>query len=127
MLSVKIDDEKGIALFEPSGPLSESDFKSAVKTVDPWIEKHGKLKGLVIHAKSFPGWVSFGALSAHLVFIRNHHRKIGRVAFVTDTPVSAVAEKIARHFVKAEIKLFPYDSLDAAKAWAAESIAEDSA
>lgn len=119
MLTVKMDDTSGIALFEPHGPLSEEDFKSAVKTVDPWIEKHGKLKGLVVHAKSFPGWDSFGALCSHLVFVRDHHRKIGRVAFVTDTPVSVVAEKIARHFVKAEIKLFPYGSLDAARAWAA--------
>lgn len=119
MLSVKMDDAAGVALFEPHGPLSENDFKSAVKIVDPWIEEHGKLKGLIIQAKSFPGWDSFGALSSHLVFIRDHHRKIDRVAFATDTPVGAVAEKIAKHFIKAEIKLFPYASLDTAKAWAA--------
>ena len=127
MLSVKMDDVNGIALLEPHGPLSESDFKSAAKVVDPWIEKNGKLKGLIIHAKSFPGWDSFAALSSHLVFVRDHHRKIDRVAFVTDTAVGNVAEKIARHFVKAEIKLFPYKSLEEARSWVSEGAADKSA
>ncbi len=98
-----------------------------MKVVDPWIEKNGRLKGLVIHAKSFPGWDSFGALSSHLVFVRDHHRKIDRVAFATDSAMGNVAEKIARHFVKAEIKLFPYESLDEARSWASGDAADKSA
>ena len=115
MLSIQINEVNGIALFEPHGPLSERDFKSAIKVVDPWIEKNGRLKGLIIYTKSFPGWESFGALSSHVIFVREHHKKIGRVAFVTDSAVGNVVEKIASHFVKAEIKLFPYKSLEEAK------------
>ena len=117
MLSVKIDEVNGIALFEPNGSLSEGDFRSAIQIVDPWIEKYGNLKGLIIHAKSFPGWDSFGALSSHLVFVKEHHTKIGRVAFVTNSVVGNLAEKIASHFVKAEIKLFPYKDLEDARLW----------
>ena len=40
----------------------------------------GKLTGLLIEARSFPGWDSFGALIQHLKFLRDHHRKIDRVA-----------------------------------------------
>lgn len=127
MLSVHIDETNGIALFEPNGRLSEGDFESAVGIVDPWIEKHGKLKGLVIHAKAFPGWDSFGALVSHLQFVRNHHRKVERVAFATDSATGNVAEKGARYFIAAEIELFPYDSLEAAKSWAAGGDAEHSA
>ena len=117
MLSVGIDEQKGIALFEPNGPLSESDFKAAVKVVDPWIEKHGTLKGLIIKTKSFPGWDSFGALSSHLTFVKGHHKKIGRVALVTDSVFGNVAEKLASHFVNAEIKVFPFTSLEEANSW----------
>jgi len=125
MLTVKMDEANGTALFEPQGPLSEKDFKHAAEVVNAWIEKNDRLKGLVIHAKTFPGWDSFGALVSHLAFIRDHHRKIGRVAFATDTPVGAVAEKIGRHFIKAEIRLFPYRELEQARAWSAGSGTHD--
>ena len=127
MLSVKIDETKGVALFEPSGPLSKSDFESAVKTIDPWIKANGMLKGLVIKTKSFPGWESFGALSSHLTFVKEHHKKIDRVAFVTDSVIGNVAEKLASHFVNAEIKLFPYKSLEEANLWVSENGADGSA
>jgi hypothetical protein len=40
--------------------------------------------GLLIEAPSFPGWGSFGALINHMKFVYDHHRKIDRVAAVTD-------------------------------------------
>jgi len=117
MLSVNIDEQKNIALFQPHGPLSESDFKSAVKMIDPWIEKNGMLKGLIIKTRSFPGWESFGALSSHLIFVKEHHKKIARVAFVTDSILGNVAQKLASHFVSAEIKVFPFNALEEASSW----------
>ncbi len=124
MLSLQIDEVNGVALLEPNGPLSESDFKSAVKVIDPWIQKNGDLKGLIIHTRLFPGWESFAALSSHLIFVKEHHKKIDRVAFVTDSIVGNVAGMLASHFVKAEIKLFPYESLDEARLWAAKEYNE---
>ena len=127
MLSVRIDEQKGIALFEPNGPLSKSDFEAAVKVIDPWIEKNGKLNGLIIKTKSFPGWESFGALSSHLTFVKGHHKKIGRVALVTDSVLGNVAEKLASHFVSAEIKLFPFNALEEANSWVLKDGASSSA
>ena len=127
MLSVQMDDEHGIALLEPAGPLSERDFASAVQVIDPWIEEHGPLKGLIVYTRSFPGWESFGALSSHLAFVRDHHEKIGRVALVTDSALRGAAENIARHFVRAEIKSFPYAALDEARTWVAEAAAHRAA
>jgi len=127
MLSVKIDDQKSIALFEPHGPLSEGDFKSAVEVVDPWIEKNGRLRGLIIKTRSFPGWETFGALSSHLSFVREHHKKIRRVAFVTDSVLGNIAENLAGHFVSAKIKRFPYESLEQATTWISDEGADSSA
>jgi len=119
MLTVKIDEVKGIVLLGPDGPLSKKDFESAATVIDPYIEKPGLLNGLVIYTKSFPGWDSFAALSSHLKFVKEHHKKIARVAFATDSGVGNFAEAVAGHFVNAEIKGFSYQELEKAKDWAA--------
>jgi hypothetical protein len=117
LLSIKIDKEKGIAVLEPQGALSQEDFKKASGLIDPYIEKSKRLNGLIIRAKTFPGWDSFGALSAHLKFVRDHHKKITRLAVCTDSAVGNLAKVIAPHFISAEIRVFPYDEFDSAKAW----------
>lgn len=122
MLSVEIDEAYGIAILGPDGPLSKDDFESAAKAIDPYIEKTGKLNGLIIHTKSFPGWDSFGALSSHLRFVKDHHKKISRIAFSTDSAVGNFAEKVASHFVNAEIKVFSFQELEQAKKWAAGGV-----
>ena len=117
MLSVEIDEVNGLAILEPDGALSKGDFELAGKIIDPYIEKTGQLRGLIIHTKSFPGWDSFAALSSHLRFVKDHHRKISRVAISTDSVVGNFAEAIASHFINAEIKLFSYQELEQAKDW----------
>jgi len=117
MLKIELDENEGIAILEPDGELSENDFKAAARIIDPYIENHGELKGMAIHVKRFPGWDSFSSLVTHLKFIGEHHKKISRIAFVTDSPVGSIAEKIASHFVKAEIKEFNFEELKAAKSW----------
>ena len=117
MPSVEIDEASGIAILEPSGPLSEYDFKLAAKIIDPYIEKSGALNGLIIHVENFPGWDSFAALSSHLRFVKDHHKKISRVAFSTDSVVGNFASTIGSHFVNAEIKVFSYQDLELAKEW----------
>ncbi len=117
MLSVKIDETNSIAILEPNGALSENDFKSAAETIDPWIEKNKRLNGLIIHVEHFPGWDSFSALSSHLKFVKDHHKKISRVAFSTDSAIGGLAETIGKHFVQAEIKVFPFNELELAKSW----------
>jgi stage II sporulation SpoAA-like protein len=117
MFSVEIDEVNGIAILEPDGPLSKIDFESATRIIDPYIEDNGHLNGLIIHTESFPGWDSFAALSFHLNFVKEHHKKISRVAFSTDSAVGNFAQSIASHFVNAEIKLFSYKELEQAKGW----------
>ena len=102
---------------EPEGSLTKDDFDRVSKDVDPYIEEVGSLKALIIITPSFPKWDNFDALLRHIKFVKNHHEKIEKLAFVTDSIVGDFAEKISSHFVSAEIKSFPYDSLDKAKEW----------
>ena len=55
MLNVKLDEVSGIATLKPDGALSEKDFKSALSVIDSYIEKTGKLKGLIISTHS--NWI----------------------------------------------------------------------
>jgi hypothetical protein len=119
MLSVHIDATAGVAVLEPQGALTQDDFERAAKAIDPHLESAGRLNGLVVRLAKFPGWDSFGALASHLKFVKGHHAKIARVALCTDSPLGAVAPKVAGHFVKAEIRAFKAAEFDAAKAWAA--------
>ena len=121
MLKVSLDEKEGIAILEPDGELSESDFKSASEIIDPYLENTGELKGLIIHVKSFPGWNSFSSLTAHLKFVREHHKKVSRIAFATDSPIGGFAENIAKHFVNAEIRNFDFSELEASRKWILDS------
>jgi hypothetical protein len=117
MLSVQIDKQNRIAILEPQGALSQEDFESASNIIDPYIDQHGQLDGLIIHTQSFPGWDSFGALVSHLRFVKEHHKKISRLAISTNSTLGDFAKVIGSHFVNAEIKNFSFEEVDQAKKW----------
>ena len=75
------------------------------------------MHGLLIDAEAFPGWSDFAALLAHLRFVRDHHRKIEKVAVVSDSRFLAAAPAVASHFVQADIRHFPHAQRDDALAW----------
>jgi hypothetical protein len=70
-----------------------------------------------VDAPSFPGWDSLGALIQHLKFVRDHHRKIDRVAAVTDNGFLKIVPRIAEHFAHPEIRVFASAERAQALAW----------
>ena len=76
-----------------------------------------RAKGLIVEAPTFPGWETFGAMAQHFRFVRDHHRRIKKVGIVTDSVIGEVAEKLAAHFIAAEIRHFPAGQLEAARQW----------
>ena len=52
-------------------------------------------------------------------FVRDYHRKISKVAFVSNSDVIALLPKLASHFVSAEVKHFKSDDEEEALAWIA--------
>ena|SRR5436190_2022410 len=107
----------GILILRPKGRLEAGDFEKLAAEVDPYLETNGKLHGLMIAAESFPGWKDFAALIAHLRFVREHHRKIEKVAVVSDSGFLSVAPKVAAHFVQADLRHFPQSEGEAALVW----------
>ena len=117
MLEFSIVQPGGILRVTPSGALTVEDFTGLTRFADAYLNTHGTLGGLLIEAKAFPGWDSFAALSAHLRFVRDHQRRIERIALVTDSSIARLAELLAEPFVAADIRLFPFDQHDAALHW----------
>lgn len=107
MLKFDLNETDGIVSLVPEGPLAASDFDALRAVVDPYIERTGGLRGLVIEADPFPGWDGFAGLTAHLRFVREHQRLVRRVAVVSDGAVLSHLPQLASHFLAAELRHFP--------------------
>lgn len=76
MLKAELLADDGILIVHPQAPLAAEDFRSVAAVVDPYIESHGKLHGILIQADKFPGWQDFASFVSHLQFIRDHHKVV---------------------------------------------------
>lgn len=110
--------DSGVLVVEVNQALRAQDFDALAATADAWIESHGALQGIVIRAREFPGWENLGSLVRHIRFVRDHHRRVHRVALASDSRLADLAPRLGEHFVDAEVKRVGYDDLDAAIAWA---------
>lgn len=119
MVHLELLSDRGIAIVSLEGPLVKADFEQLAEEVDPLIASRGKLTGLMICAKSFPGWDSFGALVSHFKFVASHHRQIDRIAALTDSEFLKIMPWIADYFVQAKVKHFDFGDRDQALAWLA--------
>ena len=118
-ISIKLDDDAGILVLEPSedNALSEDDFEAVGKTIASYLEHHDQLRGVLIHSRRFPGWQSIGALFAHLKFVNRVHDKISKVALVTNSPMGTFADHILDPLMLAKVRKFDYDERDEAMSW----------
>ena len=117
MLKYELNRTEGILILQPVGPLESTDFEKLVQEVDPYIKETGKLKGLMIYVKSFPGWDNFAAFLSHMKFVKNHHQKVKKIAAVTGSGFLSIMPQVANHFIQAEVRHFDYGDKDAALDW----------
>lgn len=120
-----IDMKRGILVAKVKTSLTSDLLTAMAREVDAWIEKNGELKGIVIQAKKFPGWRDIGSLISHIQFVKNHHKKVGRVAFCADDRLTELIPKMAEHFIKAEVRHFQFNELEVAKEWASHGHVKD--
>lgn len=117
-ITCKLVPEKNVIVVDVRQALRVQDFDTLALAADSWIETRGNVPGLVIHARHFPGWENLGSLISHVRFVRDHHKKIKRVALTADTKLAGLTPSVAEHFVEAEVKSFAFDQIDDAIAWA---------
>jgi hypothetical protein len=117
MIEAQLFRADGVVVVLPSVALTAVDFEQLAALVDPYIDANGELKGLMIVAERFPGWESFGALVGHIRFVREHHRRIRRIAAVSDGAILSILPALGKHFVQAEVRHFPFAERDGAMLW----------
>jgi len=124
MLEFDMDLQNAVLTVRPKGSLDADDFQEITAAVDTYLESGRDLAGMIVHAVSFPGWKSFGGMTKHFRFIRDHHKHIRKVAIVSDSALMTELPAIADHFVRAKIMHFPYDDIDLAREWILEKVKE---
>jgi hypothetical protein len=117
MLDYSVMKPEGILVLKPQSPLSREDFSGLSAAVNAYLSDHDKLHGVLIESKEFPGWENFGGFSAHMHFVRDNHKKVERIAVVTDSAIATVAESLANIFTSAEVKRFPFPDEARAMDW----------
>ena len=72
----------------------------------PHLSSHDNLTGILLSVAHFPGWENLAALIQHMRFVRDHQRRIARVALVTDNSFLKIPPEIAAHFAHPEFGVF---------------------
>jgi hypothetical protein len=106
MLDYNLDNTSGILTLEPKAPLTVADFKALAAHVDGYLASHDNLKGILLSVPHVPGWENFAALVQHMRFARDHHKRIARVAVLTDSSLLKIVPEIAAHFAHPEFRVF---------------------
>lgn len=118
-LSHRIVPDRQVLVVEPRGKLRAEDFDVLGASVDAWTESAGcGLQGIVVHVREFPSWENVGALLRHVLFVRDYHRKVRRIALASESVGAKIAPALAEHFVQAQVQRFDTGELDRAITWA---------
>lgn len=117
MLKPELHGREGLLTVTVKGPLRAEDFEELAADIDPYLEEHGALQGLMILAPEFPDWEDFDALLSQFRFVRDHHERIRKVALVSESVELMLLESLGKHFVDAEVEQFDLDERDEARAW----------
>jgi hypothetical protein len=120
-VSHHLDPATGVLVIDVDRPVRAQDIDAVATTTDDWLATHAELPGIVVHARSFPGWENLAGMLHHLRFVRDHHRRVRRVGVAADGRSATVLSGLAEHFTAASVRCFGFDEMPAALRWAAAS------
>ncbi len=114
--NLRADDGIEEVIFQ-SGKLEATDFEDISRDIDPYIKKNGSLKGMLFETDKIPRFKNFAAVRSRLRFLRDHLKKIERVALVTDSRTLSAMPKLANHFIAPEFRAFDRAHREEARSW----------
>ena len=117
MLNHELVHDLGIFVLSPAGPLETADIDEFARRVDPYIEKNGDLKGMMIYTETFSGWKDISSVGSHIRFIRDHHKSVEKVATVSNSKLLSMLQGVVGYFVKPKVRHFHYTEEKAALEW----------
>jgi hypothetical protein len=120
MLNHQLVHDMGIFVLSPAGPLDTTDIEGFARRVDPYIEKNGNLKGMIVYIEQFSGWKNIASFASHIRFIKDHHHSVGKVATISDSRLLSGLQRFAGCFVDPEVQHFTLGEEGAAIEWLRE-------
>ena len=108
MLNHELVHHLGIFVLSPVGPLETADIEEFASRVDPYIEKNGNLKGMVVYVERFNGWKNIASFRSHIKFIKNHHNSVEKVATVSDSTLLSGLQKLTGYFIHPDVRHFSF-------------------
>jgi hypothetical protein len=85
--------------------LKSDDFSFLTPQIDSLITQYGTIR-LLIDASGFNGWENIAAFEKHAGFIKDHHRKIERIAVIAPHDWQHWLIGAVRVFLHPEVKAF---------------------
>ena len=117
MLNHELVHDLGIFVLAPAGRLETADIDEFARRVDPYIEKNGDLKGMMIYTETFSGWKEIASFGSYIKFIRDYHRSVEKVATVSNSKLLSMLQKIIGYFVNPKVRHFDFSEEEAALEW----------
>ena len=90
---------------------------SDAREIESLRETGRELKDILVCTKDFPGWERFSDLLPHGDFVPEHHDKIEKIAFCTDSNIGMLLQTVGSTFTEAEVERFDCDEKDEAEKW----------
>jgi hypothetical protein len=104
MIKIEILSPKVLKIIAPE-KLKANDFRQIVPEVSSLISQYGNIR-LLIDATGFNGWESMEAFENHAGFLKNHEKKIERVAVITGHEWQHWLIGAVRIFLHPEVRAF---------------------
>jgi len=111
---------QGLQILEPFCHRVNFDFEAIIDEVAPYLANHDSLADVKTFAKAFPGWLNLEAAISHLQLIENYHKKIKRLAIVSDNGLLAALPKFAPNLLHPDVKHFSESEYDDSLQWLQE-------
>lgn len=100
-----------------SGKVTDQDYKEIlIPAADKLLSEHGRGRFLYYLSREFQGF-ELGAMLDDVKYAGKHSDKFDKIALVGGPKWIEWTTKVAKHFVKAEIKDFTDEQLAEAWAW----------
>ena len=102
------------------GEIKEGDWPDIGRVADDLINTHGSIR-IILNGSHFEGWEDVLAAEKHFGFVKNHHKKVEKLAFVIGHAWQSWLATFIGIFLHPEIKFFEKDNkLEKARTWIRE-------
>jgi SpoIIAA-like len=118
MIKTEIVSDNVLRITAPE-KLKADDFQQIVPQVDSIISRYGRIR-LLIDATAFNGWENIAAFEHHAGFVKNHQKKVDRIAVIVGHDWQHWLVGAVRVFLHPEVKAYDKGHESEAMHWIVE-------